>query len=55
MLEMQYVNLVPNDKLTCSNMSYPNALVISRVVLMTYEVIWFRLQDYNNIFIQGKS
>lgn len=36
---MQYVNLVPNDKLTRSDMSYPNnALVICRVVLMTYEV-----------------
>lgn len=55
LLEMQYVNLVPNDKLTRSNMSYPNALVISRVVLMTYEVKRFLLQDYNNIFIQGKS
>lgn len=39
MLEMQYANLVPNDKLTCSNILYPNALVvISHVVLITYEV-----------------
>lgn len=37
-LEIQYVNLVPNDKLTRSNILYPNALVISHVVLMTYEV-----------------
>lgn len=27
MLDMQYVNLVPNDKLTGSNILYPNALV----------------------------
>lgn len=35
---MQYVNLVPNDKLTRSDMSCRKALVICRVVLMTYEV-----------------